>query len=63
MAGAGAASGGSVALGKGEYVVLLPIPYAVPPARYGPRDEPWVASVPHREPDSHGKPWPGAPRE
>ncbi|CAN0065130.1 unnamed protein product [Phaeothamnion confervicola] len=32
----------------------LPVPYRLPPPRYGPRDRPWVWDVDHPEPDSHG---------
>ena len=39
-------------------VVVAPLPYPVPPRRYGPADAPWTVDTVHAEPDCFGRTWP-----
>ena len=38
--------------------VVAPLPYPVPPRRYGPADAPWTVDTVHAEPDCFGRTWP-----
>lgn len=38
--------------------VVAPLPYPVPPRRYGPGDTPWTIDTVHAEPDVFGRTWP-----
>ena len=37
---------------------VAPLPYPVPPRRYGPADAPWTIDTVHAEPDCFGRTWP-----
>jgi tyrosyl-DNA phosphodiesterase-1 len=39
--------------------LALPVPYALPPVRYGPHDEPWDWETQRKQPDVHGRTFPG----
>jgi tyrosyl-DNA phosphodiesterase-1 len=58
-----AGSGGSGALRAGlssdGRTLALPLPYALPPVRYGPHDVPWDWETPRAQPDVHGRTFPG----
>ena len=41
--------------------VAFPLPYAFPPAKYGPNDQTWAWDVQHRQPDVYGLRWPPDP--
>jgi len=38
-------------------VLGLRVPFSLPPARYGPSDEPWDWETPQSQPDSRGRTW------
>ena len=44
----------SAAPSAGVERLMLPVPYQVPPVRYGPQDRPWMTGVPYPGLDSHG---------
>eukprot|EP00898_Chlorokybus_atmophyticus_P002644 jgi/Chlat1/3380/Chrsp23S03810 len=44
--------------GTGDQVVLLPVPYALPPRPYSPTDKPWVVDGQFSAPDDFGLTWP-----
>lgn len=41
-----------------DIFVRLPIPYALPPVKYDPKDIPWSWDRQYREPDMFGEVWP-----
>ena len=41
----------------GTVEVMLPLPYAIPPARYVSTDEPWASGVPRSDLDVFGRTW------
>lgn len=43
--------------GSRKNVVGLRMPYSMPLQKYGEDEIPWVASMPHSEPDSSGRMW------
>lgn len=40
-----------------SHVVLLPLPYAIPPPAYTKADEPWAVNVPRNQLDVFGRTW------
>lgn len=41
-----------------EVIVRLPLPYALPPVKYGPKDIPWSWDRQYFQPDVYGEVWP-----
>eukprot|EP00850_Spirogloea_muscicola_P007898 SM000041S15457 [mRNA] locus=s41:198777:203037:+ [translate_table: standard] len=44
--------------GGGSHEIVIPLPYALPPATYSTNDKPWAWDRVYRAPDVHGRLWP-----
>eukprot|EP00850_Spirogloea_muscicola_P001449 SM000005S17246 [mRNA] locus=s5:995817:999986:+ [translate_table: standard] len=44
--------------GGGSHEIVIPLPYALPPATYSTSDTPWAWDRVYRAPDAHGRLWP-----
>ncbi len=53
-AAGGAAAGSSEAPSTGAEKLEIPLPYQLPPVRYGPQDQPWMTGVEFPGLDSQG---------